>query len=127
VRAALAAALLAGAVATGTGRAGDPERGRRVFERCQACHALRADERGLPGPRLAGLWGRPAAAVPGFDYSPALVRAARERGLVWTEAALDAFLADPGGYVPGNWMGGAGVPDPGDRSDLLAYLRRLTR
>jgi cytochrome c len=65
--------------------------------------------------------------VPDFEYSPALGETARRRALVWTETTLDAFLADPAGYLPGNWMAGAPVADPTERADLLAYLRRVTR
>jgi cytochrome c len=124
---AAAGGALVVAVAAAAGVQGDPDRGARVFQRCQACHAVRAGERGLPGPSLVGLWGRPAGTVPDFEYSPALGQAARRRALVWTETTLDAFLADPAGYLPGNWMAGAPVADPTERADLLAYLWWVTR
>ncbi|WP_406940518.1 c-type cytochrome, partial [Bordetella pertussis] len=35
----------------------------------------------------------------------------------------DRFLADPLKTVPGTAMTYAGVPDAGERADLIAYLR----
>src|SRR3546814_555635 len=84
-----------------------------------------SDLTALEGPNLDGVVGRKAAALSGFDYSDAMIAQAR-RGLVWTEAALDAFLADPQGVVPGNEMGFFGLADARDRADLVAYLRQQT-
>lgn len=123
------AALVAGALATGAGvpplaaAQGDPARGAQVFQRCQACHALRPEDKSLPGPTLVGLFGRPAGSVTGFGYSPVLEAAGRGGDLVWTEATLDRFLADPAAFLPGNWMATTAVPDAGERADLIAFLR----
>ncbi len=38
---------------------------------------------------------------------------------------MDAYLADPRGYIPGNRMPYAGMPDAEDRADLIAYLKTL--
>ena len=105
--------------------AGDPGplgEGERQYQRCYACHALDPAETGLSGPPLLGIVGRPAAAVPGFDYSPAL-RAAAARGLVWTPEALDTFIRDPESLVPGTSMSPTGMAGAGDRAALIAYLR----
>src|SRR3546814_17959523 len=72
-----------------------------------------SDLTALEGPNLDGVVGRKAAALSGFDYSDAMIAQAR-RGLVWTEAALDAFLADPQGVVPGNELGFFGLADRSD-------------
>jgi len=96
--------------------AGDPQRGTAVYERCQACHAL---DRNRTGPKHCGLIGRPAGTVPEFrGYSDAL----KTSGIVWDRASLDRFLADPLGTVPGTRMGYAGVKDPQERADLIAFL-----
>jgi cytochrome c len=47
----------------------------------------------------------------------------RRSGLVWSEATLDRFLAAPTKVVPGTTMGYAGVDDPRERADLVAYLK----
>src|SRR5882672_1586843 len=69
--------------------AGDAEAGRALYQtRCTACHSLDYD--GV-GPAHRGVFGRAAAHAKGFAYSDAL-KASR---LVWTEDALDRWLADP--------------------------------
>jgi cytochrome c len=107
-------------------QAADAARGQRVFQKCFACHTVEPTDADLQGPTLEGVIGRPAAAVPGFEYSPALVDKARG-GLVWTEAALDAFLAAPFEVVPENRMQFFGLPDPAERADLIAYLKQHSR
>ena len=94
---------------------GDVERGREVYERCEACHAL---ARNRTGPKHCGLLGRRAGSLAGFAYSPAM----RASGLVWDAATLDRFLADPLGLVPESSMGYDGVKDAGERADLIAFL-----
>lgn len=94
---------------------GDAQRGAEVYERCQACHSL---ERNRSGPRHCGLAGREAGTVEGYPYSEEL----RGSGLVWDTESLDRFLEDPFAAVPGTRMGYAGVKDPQDRADLIAFL-----
>lgn len=109
--------MLEGAVLLVALAAGDPKAGEAIYGRCQACHALAYDR---VGPRHCGLLGRRAGGVPGFEYSPAMKRAR----LVWSEQTLDRFLADPLKAVPGTTMTYAGVPDPQERADLIAYLAK---
>ena len=97
------------------------EAGARLFEPCRACHSLDPAARGLPGPNLAGLLGRRSAAIGAFDYSPVL-RKARDEGLVWDEARLDQFLADPAGMFPGLWMATRGIDDAAERRALVRFL-----
>lgn len=94
---------------------GDPRAGEAVYSRCLACHALRYNR---VGPKHCGLIGRRAGSVPGYEYSPAM----KSSGIVWNEKTLDRFLANPPKTVPGTKMTYAGVPDPKDRADLIAYL-----
>jgi cytochrome c len=115
-RFALAAAL---ALAAETAAGADAARGEQLYTRCAACHALAYDR---VGPRHCGLLGRRAGSVPGFDYSPAMKRSK----LVWTEQTLDRFLADPPRTVRGTTMTYAGVADPKERADLIAYLQKAT-
>lgn len=70
------------------------------------------------GPHLVGIVGRRAGAVPDYKYSAALASS----GIVWTEANLDAFLADPRGFVPGTKTPFLGLDDPDDRADVIAFL-----
>ena len=114
---AVAAAGAALALAAGLCHAApDPAHGEQVYVRCIACHALASDR---VGPRHCGLLGRRAGSVPGFNYSPAM----KKSKLTWDEKTLDRFLAKPMKVVPGTAMTYDGVPDPKDRTDLIAYLR----
>jgi cytochrome c len=109
------AALLFVASAPVALAAGDGARGRELYEtRCIACHSIDADR---IGPRHRGLIGRRAGSVAGFDYSPAL----RAADLLWNDATLDRWLADPEATIPGQRMNYR-VADARDRADLIAYL-----
>ena len=102
--------------------AGDPVRGAHAFQACAACHSVEPGEH-MTGPSLAHVWGRKAGTVEGFPrFSDALKRS----GVVWNEAAFDAWLRNPAGFVPGNRMTFQGLPDGQTRSDLIAYLRRMS-
>jgi cytochrome c len=121
--AAVALIAAAGARALAEDR-GDPARGERAFQRCYSCHSVDPHERAtLQGPSLYRVVGRRAATVEGFDYSDAL-KARGAQGLVWDEAALDAFVTDPQAYIPGVSMGFFGLDEAQDRADLIAYLRQ---
>jgi cytochrome c len=109
--------------AAATARAdGDPARGEKRFEECATCHTL---ERGVNnvGPSLFGLFERKAGEIADFRYSPAL----KKSGITWTPQTLDTFIADPQKQVPANRMPYAGLPDAGDRADLIAYLQKATK
>jgi len=115
-----ALAAIAFAVSTASGAAappGDPNAGEAIYSRCLACHALAYDR---TGPRHCGLFGRKAGSVKGFAYSDAMKRSK----IVWNDKTLDRFIADPFKTVPGTAMGYAGVKDPKERADLIAYLKR---
>ena len=116
--------LAGGAVTVWCSPAGaDPAQGERVFQRCFACHSVAAGEGKLPGPNLRGVVGRRAGTQPGFRFSPALIEAGA-RGLVWTRATLDAYLADPEGFLPGTEMALPGLRDAVDRKNVIDYLEK---
>ena len=99
----------------------DARAGTVVYRRCAACHTTTG--RPSIGPPLNGVVGRTAGTVPRFAYSKAMA-AGR---IVWDRAALDRFLARPQGVVPGTKMGFAGISNPKDRQDLIAYLAGLPK
>lgn len=115
----MAAVLLASPVHAAPG---DAKRGERVFLRCFACHSVKPEETKLPGPNLFGVVGRRAASLDGFEYSPAMQARGRE-GLVWTEAVLDRYIAEPEAVVPGTAMVMNGLTRAQDRADVIAYLK----
>lgn len=100
----------------------DLARGEILSFACRACHGLAPDEPSPIGPPLHGMFGRRAASLPNFDYSPAL----EGSGLVWTAETLDAWLARPDEYIPGNAMAFTGFRSADDRRALIAYLKRRT-
>ena len=99
---------------------GDPAKGEQIYHRCQGCHSI---DRNRVGPMHKGLFGRTAGRVPGFNYSDAM----KNSGIVWSEQTLDQFLQGPRKMVPGTKMTYAGVPDPQERADLIAYLKQATK
>lgn len=90
------------------------------FASCAACHTVKPNQNRL-GPTLYGIVGAKKAAVAGFAYSPALKAA---KG-VWSEAELDAYLANPRAALPGTRMVYAGMPDAAKRKRLIAWLKRM--
>jgi cytochrome c len=96
---------------------GDATRGKLVFEkRCTGCHAMDGDRE---GPRLAGVFGRKAGSVAGFDYSAGL----KNSGITWNQATLERWLRDPDLVVPDNKMD-FHVPRAQERTDLIAYFQQ---
>jgi len=100
----------------------DLARGEMLSYACRACHGLGAGEESPIGPSLSGVFGRRAASVAGFEYSPVL----RASEIVWTPEALDAWLAQPADFLPGNNMAFTGFRSADDRRDLIAYLLAQT-
>lgn len=114
---AFVACTMAFFAATAVAFGADADRGQQLWEsRCFGCHGLDGDR---VGPRHRGVVGRKAGAVPGYAYSPALKGAS----IVWDEASLDAWLADPQKLLPGQRMNFR-VAVPADRADIIAYLKR---
>jgi len=98
---------------------GNAGRGEEIYMRCLACHTLAHNR---VGPRHCGLFGRKAGTVPTYAYSSAM----KKYGVTWNEETLDRFLENPLKTVPGTKMGYAGIKDPQERADLIAYLKQAT-
>ena len=95
------------------------EDGDRLFRNtCGICHSLQPDQNRL-GPSLAGIIGRKAGTVAGFDYS----EANKNSNVVWDEAELDQYLSNPKQFMPGTKMIYPGMKDAEQRKALIAYLR----
>jgi cytochrome c len=100
---------------------GDAEKGRIVFAQCKSCHAV---EEGVnkTGPSLAGIVGRTAGTIDGYNYSPANASS----GITWTEEQLYVYLEDPQRVVPKTKMIYPGQRDAQKRADVIAYLKNPT-
>jgi cytochrome c len=117
--------VMAAAFAAGSHAAladGDAARGEQKFGDCAACHAVENGVNNI-GPSLYGVFGRKAGELADYRYSAALKRS----GITWTAQTLDEFIADPQKLVPANRMPYGGMPDAGDRADLIAYLQQATK
>jgi cytochrome c len=102
--------------------AGDPARGAKVFQACAACHSVKPDDH-MTGPSLAHIWERKAGTAADFlRYSDAIKAA----NIVWTQGALDKWLADPNALIPGTSMTFQGLREAGDREDVIAYLKAVS-
>ena len=117
----LAASVLLLSAPAGAQAAGNPTKGKQTFAQCAACHKADASGKSGIGPNLWKVVGRTSGTLPGFKYSPAVIAAKR----VWTDKALDAYLAKPSAALPGNRMPYAGLASSADRADLIAYLKTL--
>jgi cytochrome c len=120
----MGAAMIAGALAFGVTAAeagGNATNGATVFQRCAICHNAAKGAGNKIGPDLFGVVGRKAGTEPGYSYSGAM----KSAGFAWTNEKLDAYVKSPALVVPGNKMAFAGLPNDGQRADLIAYLDTL--
>lgn len=90
-----------------------------AFDQCAVCHSI--DGTNGTGPTLKGIIGRRSGTVDGFRYS----RAMRAAGITWNEQSLNQYLSNPQEFIVGNVMPFSGVPDPAERTEIIAYLRSL--
>lgn len=95
--------------------------GKSIARKCTTCHDLKKGGKPKLGPALWGVVGSKIAEGE-FRFSDALKKI---KG-AWDFAALNAFLADPKGYAPGNKMVFAGIKNEKDRAALILYLRSLS-
>jgi cytochrome c len=99
------------------------EHGAQLAKVCQICHNVEEGQGPKIGPDLYGIVDRPVASAAGFKYSAAL----KAKGGKWTFAALNKWLTDPRGDVPGTSMTFVGVSSEKQRADLIAYLDTLSK
>jgi cytochrome c len=96
----------------------DLSNGQSKFALCSTCHTLVQGGPNMTGPNLHGVFGRKAGSVAGFNYSDVL----KATGWTWDVAHLDTWITDPKVALPGTKMTFAGLKDPKDRADVIAYV-----
>ncbi|MDQ3075127.1 MAG: cytochrome c family protein [Pseudomonadota bacterium] len=96
----------------------DAAKGEQVFKKCAACHNVDPGGANAIGPALYGVMGKPIAAHPGFAFSDAL----KSAGGSWGWDNMSAWLANPKKFAPGTKMSFAGLSNPEDRANVIAFL-----
>jgi cytochrome c len=82
----------------------DAAAGEKEFNKCKACHSIVAADGtaivkgGKTGPNLYGVVGRPVASIADFKYGESIL-AVGAAGVVWDEALLTAYVADPAAWL----------------------------
>lgn len=98
---------------------GDLANGEAKFALCRSCHTINPGGPNMTGPNLYGVFGREIGENEKFNYSDAV----KEADFTWDAEHLDQWLANPKTFLPGTKMSFAGLKDPKDRVDLIAYLK----
>jgi cytochrome c len=98
----------------------DPAKGQQVFNKCMACH--NADKGGANqlGPNLWDVIGEPIGQGKGFAFSDALSK----KGGTWSWDNLSQWLSSPKAFAPGTKMTFAGLSNPEDRANVIAFLNQ---
>ncbi|KQT85956.1 cytochrome c family protein [Aurantimonas sp. Leaf443] len=117
------AAVLAGLSTTGAlaQGAGDPEAGKTVFKKCQACHAVGAGAANKIGPELNGIMGEKPGAVEGYSFSAGFKEWAADKP-AWNTELMSAWLANPKAVVKTTKMAFPGLKKPEEITNVIAYL-----
>ena len=93
--------------------------GKTAFAICSGCHVIEQDAASTAGPNLYNILGRTAGALDDFAYSEAMTSS----GITWTEAELDAYIANPAGKLPGTSMVAGALGDADKRAAVIAYIK----
>jgi cytochrome c len=114
-------------IATPAFAAGDATKGKTAFGKCGICHAVGPGATTLVGPELNNIVGRKAASIAGYPYSAGMKKLG-DSGFVWSEENIDKWITDPKAMIPDSPMALAfqGIPDAGERADIIAYLKTQT-
>ncbi|HEX6661663.1 MAG TPA: cytochrome c family protein [Sphingomicrobium sp.] len=98
----------------------DPAKGADVFKKCGACHNADKGGPNQLGPNLWGVLGEPIGQGKGFAFSPAL----SSKGGTWNWDVLSEWLTSPKAFAPGTKMTFAGISNPQDRANVMAFLNK---
>ena len=97
----------------------DPAKGQATFAKCTSCHTINQGGANGIGPNLYATVGEAiATGKAGFAFSDAL----KKVGGNWTFEQLNKWLTSPRDFANGTKMSFAGLGNPEDRANVIAYL-----
>ncbi|HEX7821900.1 MAG TPA: cytochrome c family protein [Sphingobium sp.] len=97
----------------------DVAAGEKIFGKCAACHTITSGGANGIGPNLYATLGEPVGqGKGGFAFSDAI----KKVGGNWTFEQMDKWLKSPREFAPGTKMTFAGLGNPVDRANVLAYI-----
>ncbi len=97
----------------------DPAKGAQVFKKCGSCHVDAQGGANGIGPNLYHVVGEAVGqGAGGYAFSDAI----KTIGGTWDFAKLDTWLTSPKAMANGTKMTFAGLEDPMDRANVIAYL-----
>tara|TARA_E500000331_G_scaffold13540_1_gene12044 strand:+ start:637 stop:1038 length:402 start_codon:yes stop_codon:yes gene_type:complete len=112
---------VATAVLISTGPAfadGDAKIGKKVFNKCRACHALKVGTKKV-GPSRHGIVGRKVGSESYFKYSKAM----KASGIEWTAENLDKYLKAPKKFISKDKLPFGGLKKAKGFANIIAYLK----
>jgi cytochrome c len=98
----------------------DAAKGADIFKKCAACHNADKGGANAVGPNLWGVLGEPVGQGHAFAFSPAL----SSKGGTWNWDNLSQWLTSPKAFAPGTKMTFAGISNPQDRANVMAFLNQ---
>ena len=93
--------------------------GASMYRTCYYCHSLKPGVH-LTGPSLAGLWGKPAGQVAGFDFYSGAIK---KSSVLWNEAAFKKWLSEPNSLIAGTGMTFEGIKDASTLQATIDFLK----
>ena len=97
----------------------DLAKGEASFKKCMSCHSINQGGANGQGPNLYAVMGEGiGAARGGYAFSDAL----KAKGGKWDWTSMNAWLEAPSVFASGTKMSFAGLTDPQERANVMAYL-----